>query len=123
MARELSKNQVKYFEDYIQRAGEKITRFVEDEYPTKTIDVDGGWFEYSFEKDSEDGQKVFFIHTAYSNMEHKDTKKIWNKIKAYAKENGCKRIVFETVRDPKLFKRLFNAYVAISHMKVDLTEE
>ena len=88
MARELSKNQVKYFEDYIQRAGENITRFVEDEYPTKTIDVDGGWFEYSFEKDSEDGQKVFFIHTAYSNMEHKDTKKIWNKIKAYAEENG-----------------------------------
>ena len=123
MARQLNKMQVENLESYLDKSGDYMEQFM-DKFPSsKTIEVDGmGWLEYSLEID-EDGDTVFFIHTAFSKKEHKETKIVWEKVKQLAIDNECTKIYFLTYRNPKAFKRLFNAYPVEYKMRVDLTKE
>jgi hypothetical protein len=108
--------QKKFLDDYLKKSKDKLYDFMHVPVGMGIMTVleyeDIGWLEYVI-KDN-----VFWIGSAYSCKPHRDTKKIWNKVKKIALRNGCDRIQFSTKRNPKAFKRLFNAKVISSTLEV-----
>ena len=110
----ITRVQKKFLDDYLKRSGDKLNDFLTGyEEPLNVLEYEGiGWVEYLVQ------DNVFWIPSAYSCKSHKETKKIWNKVKDIAVDNGCDRIHFMTQRNPKAFERLFNAKVIATKLEV-----
>ena len=108
--------QKKFLDDYLKKSKSKRDDFFmgpEDLGLIKVLEYeDVGWLEYVI-KDN-----IFWICSAYSCKPHKETKKIWSKVKDMASQNKCDSIRFDTKRNPKAFERLFGAKVISSTLEI-----
>lgn len=102
MERKLSKLQSEFVNDYLVKSKDSLFEFMNKNPKSKVIEVkDVGWLEYAIKDD------IFWIHTAYSKVDHSFTKLLWERIIEIAKQKGCTKIQCSTRRNPKAFERLF----------------
>ena len=112
--RNITKIQDKFLSSYLEKSKETLEEFLEGSNRGRQIAEfeDLGWIEYSKH------DNVLWIHTAYSCKPHKETVKIWNNLKKLAKDSGCDKIQFTTLRNPEAFERLFGAKIIEYKMEV-----
>ena len=111
--RHLSDIQKKFLPIYLEKSGDTLDDFLQTDERIEVKEFnDLGWIEIA------KYDNILWIHSAYSCKPHKETIKIWDWIKDIAKKVDCDRIQFTTKRNPKAFKRLFNADVIDYKMEV-----
>ena len=112
----LTPMQAESLDKYLEKSKGTLEGFMENVPDNlEIIEEPGiGWLEFVVMED------IFWIHTAYSKLSHPSNKVIWNKILDLARKRGCKKIRFQTNRNPKAFERLYNAYPVRYEMECDL---
>jgi hypothetical protein len=111
---------------YLEKSGDSYDTFMEnrtDDEWTENVQLykkdNHAWIEYRTDQVDADGDKVFYIITAYNE---KDAKvfKVWSDLQGLAKKNKCKYIQFVTSRNPKAWQRRFGMYPTQYKMEIKL---
>ena len=72
--------------------------------PDGSFDLNEGWFTYAVDNKN----NIFYIGSLFYNGDDKDdTNNAFIYLKQFAKRKNCKKIIFWTARDGKIWKRRF----------------
>ena len=72
--------------------------------PSDYFDFNEGWFTYAIDNKN----SIFYIGSLfYNGNDKKDTNRAFIYLKQFAKRKDCKKIIFWTARNGKLWKRRF----------------
>ena len=96
-------------ERYLEKSKDTMEEFIDNPgIFTDLKEPNLDWLDYEIYDD------IFWVRTIYmSNKNRKETIKVYEKIKDFAKSLGCNKIQFTTKRDGKSWERLFKGMKVI----------